>query len=114
MLENFARNVNAHTFKDIYGSWLNWRDFADLAGKIEGALNGARTIRVNLDGLVQSVDDLPRIIELGARGIHFEGVTATGTRMGNITNWEVFTIYTNPALRERAVFYLNGQPVRVP
>lgn len=71
----------------------------------------AKSIRINLDGMVKSAKDLPDIVNRGKRGIAFQECGPDGI-IGNITNREIATIFDNPELLKKATFYLDGKKVK--
>jgi hypothetical protein len=110
-LENFARHVNAKTYGDIYGNW--WPGTIEkLETNLYRAMNEARYLKINLDGLIKALDEFPSLLQKGSRGIEAVEVIR-GVERGNITNWEVWKIYTTESLKVKAIFYLNGKPVSI-
>ncbi|KHD09122.1 hypothetical protein PN36_22930 [Candidatus Thiomargarita nelsonii] len=68
LLENFAQHVYAKTYADIYGNW--WPGTMErLKANLFRAMNDARYLKVNLDGLIESLDEFPILLQKGSRGI---------------------------------------------
>jgi len=110
-LENFALHVNAKTYGDIYGNW--WPGTMErLETNMYLAMNEARYLKINLDGLIKEVDKFPSLLQKGSRGIEPVEVIR-GVERGNITNWEVWKIYTTESLKAKAIFYFNGKPINI-
>ena len=83
-----------------------------LQQNIRFAIQNAKQLHVNLDGIVTSVEQLPNIARLGRRGANASN-TLNGVFSGNVTNWEISIILNNPEFRKKTTFYLNGQPVNI-
>jgi hypothetical protein len=96
LLERFAQHVGAVTYGDVYSVQIQ---------PTEEMLRQATQVHVNLDGLIETFEELPRIIQLGSLGIDYRPPTGGG----NITNWEIWRIYQEPELLARTRFYLNGK-----
>lgn len=120
LLADFTRAQNARTVF-VFGGEKDINLFSSafpgtsekLQRNILFSLDNAKSINVNLDGVVKSVDDLPGVIELGNKGIDFERVV-NGRVFGNTTNFEISTILQNQSLRGKTQFFLGGEPVEVP
>jgi len=111
-LENFAKHVNAKTYGDIYRNW--WPGTMErLEANILRAMNNAKYLKINLDGLIKAVNEFPSLLQKGSRGIEPVEVIR-GVERGNITNWEVWKIYTTFSLKPKAVYYFNSRPVSIP
>jgi hypothetical protein len=109
LLKNFSKHVNAKTYGDIYGSW--WPGSMEkLESNIVRAMKESKSLKVNLDGMVKNVDELPNIAKKGSRGIEPREVIL-GEERGNITNWEIFKIESNPSLKAKTTYYLGGKVV---
>jgi hypothetical protein len=66
-LENFARHVDALTYGDIYGNW--WPGTMErLEANMLRAMNDARYLKINLEGLIKEVDEFPSLLQKGSRG----------------------------------------------
>ena len=102
LLDRFAGHVGAKTYGDLYGAGV----FPSEA-MLERMMYGSRRLHVNLDGLVNSVDELPGIVQKGSKGMLHQ--PAPG--VGNITNWEIWRIHQDPELLSKTIFYLNGKKV---
>jgi len=112
LLENFAQHVDAKTYADIYGNW--WPGTMErLEANMFRAMNEARYLKVNLDGLIENIDEFPIILQKGSRGIEPVEIIR-GVERGNITNWEIWKIYTTECLKEKTFFYFNGRQVSIP
>jgi YD repeat-containing protein len=110
LLNNFADRVGAKTYADVYGSW-GFRDIPDLANKSLTAMENAERLHINLDGVVNSPEELPTIVQRGSRGIGVQDLLPDGRVSGNVTNWEIFKIETTPTLKAKATYYWNGKPL---
>jgi hypothetical protein len=119
LLQSFSNSTNSKVYNIWNGGNANlfetpWPgSYETLERNLRLAMDNARSLNVNLDGLVKSVDKLPGIVELGNRGIGFQEVVGNSLR-GNVTNWEVSQVVTNPEYAKKATFYLNGKIVEVP
>jgi hypothetical protein len=112
LLRNFSEHVEAVSYFNLFNSgWPG--SFEKLERNILFAMENARSLKVNLDGLVNGIEDLPAVFQKGSRGIEPPEVIR-GVERGNVTNWEVWTIYSTESLRNKATFYLNGQPIAMP
>uniref|UniRef100_UPI001C6115EC hypothetical protein n=1 Tax=Methylibium rhizosphaerae TaxID=2570323 RepID=UPI001C6115EC len=118
LLREFASANDLHVYNVFRGERNLFTapfpaSYEALERNLTMSMDRARSISVNLDGLVQSVDEFPTILERGARGIEPAAVR-NGLERGNTTNWEVWKVYNSSTLRPKATFYLNGQPVELP
>jgi RHS repeat-associated protein len=112
LLKNFAKHVNSKTYGDIYKSW--WPGSMEkLESNILRAMNEAKSLKVNLDGLIKNTNEFPELLAKGSRGIEPMEVKL-GVERGNITNWEVHTIESSPSLKDKTTYYFGGKPVSVP
>jgi|GEM_PF-6115049 len=102
LLERFARHVDALTYADVYSV-----ETLPTERLLEQMLKQATRIHINLDGMVETFADLPRIIELGSRGFDFKPPSGGG----NITNWEIWRLHQNPELLAKTKFYLDGKEI---
>lgn len=101
LLERFAAHVGALTYGDVYSaeSWPTEEMLSTM-------LRQATRIHVNLDGLLETFEELPRIIERGSQGI-----LSRPNGQGNVTNWEIWRIHQEQELLDRTVFYLKGKVI---
>lgn len=95
LLENFAKRVGAKTYRDIYGTWGGFRDMEHLGERILGAMNGAKNLRFNLDGMSMSAYK------------SFLANPVIGNK--NITNWELWKVSTT-GLQDKTTFYGGMSP----
>ena len=77
-------------------------------------MDRANTIKVNLNGVVDSVGDLPNVVRRAQEGIDFFTFDSAGRRIGNVTNWEISQVLANPAYANKAIFFLDGKQVKLP
>ena len=72
----------------------------------------SNNISFNLNGIVNSIDDIPSVVELGSQGLGAR-IMHRGQEIGNHTNWELYSIMNNDSYFGKTSFYLNGQKVNV-
>jgi len=101
MLDRFAEHVSAKTYSHFYG------ESYPTEAALEKMMYHADRLHVNLDGVVMSVEDIPSIVEAGARGLSYRPKSGGG----NITNWEIWRLHQDPELLKKTIFYLNGKAV---
>jgi hypothetical protein len=92
-LDDFAKSVNGST-------WKSWGSSDFEAGFLNSINNPSNKIHFNLTG----IDNPWRAISQGAKGY----------KLGGYTNWELYQIYSNPAVIERTIFYQNGNIIANP
>ena len=63
-------------------------------------MHGADHVHFNLDGMILPAASFDDLVKYGSRGIG----------QGNVTNWELFQMVSDPALRAKTKFYLDGAP----
>jgi len=87
LLRNFAKHTGSKTYGDIYG-------YLPAEKNILQAINDAKSINFNLDKFSLSrFKDFLRNPKYGD---------------DNITNWELYTILTNPSFLNKTTFYGSG------
>ncbi|MCU7929032.1 MAG: hypothetical protein KZQ97_21730, partial [Candidatus Thiodiazotropha sp. (ex Dulcina madagascariensis)] len=117
-LRDFARNQDARIYFSHGADDINMFNSAIpatdkiLASNIEFLMQRSNNIRFNLNGVVNSVDDVPSVVELGSQGIGAR-IMHRGQEIGNHTNWELYKIMNNDSYLGKTSFYLNGQKVDV-
>jgi hypothetical protein len=77
------------------------------------AMNEARYLKVNLDGLIENIEEFPILLQKGEQRIEPVEVIR-GVERGNITNCEIWKIYTTECLKKKTFFYFNGRQVSIP
>ncbi len=98
-VERWASSVNAQTYWDLFDDTTDMRV---LGSRLLQAMDAAREIHFNLDGLVGPGRSARQVFEWGA----------TGIGQGNVTNWEFYQVVSHFA--DRATFYLEGRVVTLP
>lgn len=117
-LREFAADQNAKIYHSYGGGDLNMFNSAlpasdsILASNINFLMDRSRSIRFNLNGVVNSLEEIPVVARLGEQGIGSR-VNYRGLEIGNHTNWELNQIIGNDQLFNKTKFFLNGQQVNV-
>jgi hypothetical protein len=90
LLNRFAGDVGAKTYGQLYGSW--WPGSMEaLESNLETAMQSSSRLHFNLEGMS------------AARYSEFAKNPAFSS--GNITNWELHKIMSNPSLLQKTKFY---------
>lgn len=119
-LVNFARSQNAKIYNAYKGNDTNLFNSAfpgsyeKLQSNLLFSMDRAKNIKINLNGVVESVGELPSIVQRGQLGIGHTSIDNLGRPIGNVTNWEISQILTNPAYTNKSIFFLNGKQVKLP
>ena len=119
-LIDFARSQNARIYNAFKGNDVNLFDasfpksYDHLQSNLQFLMDRANTIKVNLNGVVDSVGDLPNVVRRAQEGIDFFTFDSAGRRIGNVTNWEISQVLANPAYANKAIFFLDGKQVKLP
>lgn len=84
-----------------------------LESNLQFLMNRSSNINFNLNGVVNSVDNIPQVVQWGRQGSGARIVMDNGIDIGNHTNWEAMQILTNKSLYDKTTFFLNGEKVKV-
>jgi RHS repeat-associated protein len=97
LLGRFAENVGARTYWDFFE---NTTDLRLLGERTLTMMDEAQHIHVNLSGMIDETRTIDDVVRWGGEGIG----------QGNVTNWEVYQIVSDPDRLSKTTFYLNGAP----
>jgi hypothetical protein len=117
-LREFASDQNAKIYYSHGAGNLNMFNSAIpasneiLASNLKFLMERSGGIRFNLNGVVNSLDEIPAVMKLGEQGIGAR-VTYRSLEIGNHTNWELTQIMKSNQLFNKTKFFFKGQEVKV-
>src|SRR5262249_25469706 len=104
-LDRFAKSKEALTYFQIFGD--DFPGYPVLQAQLEAVMWAAAHIFVSLAGACDG--SIKKIAALGEGGIddHPEWPPGSGNNIGNVFNWEVSYIKSNPAIDDKTDFFDN-------
>ena len=100
LVGRFSEHVGGRTYWDLFE---NTTDMRTMGENILKGMDASKQIHFNLDGMLPPGTTIEDLSRWGSEGIG----------QGNVTNWELHQILSNPNFRSKATFYLGGKPVDI-